>query len=259
MVLSNYGGYTNEKIMTVLTAAIAVASLGYALNPTYLTLILCFVVTSVVVLVGLWIDYKIRRNGNAFLRRIAYYFTRKDSDYDIEQLQCSYSCLGNGLYTSKRIVESKSNRNDLQGLDNRYRWSAPSSMAIVEPIENGQSIKGMHQEDDWIHYTVNFGRVCKKGKTIRSGSIIKNLQDTDNKACPFLSCVIQKKTKQLTMSVEFPKDNKPEGEVIFKVTAYGKQVGENEVLEYNTKVDGYTKTVEYPRKGWRYVISWEKK
>ena len=245
-------------LMIILTSAIAVASLGYALNPTNLTLILCFVITSLVVSLGLWIDYKIKRNGNALLRRIAYFFTKKDDDYDFEQVQCVYSCLGNAVYSSKQIVELKSNKNDLQGFDGRYRWSAPSSMAIVEATEPGQSIKGMHQEDDWMHYTVDFGKVCKKGKTIRSGSAIKNLQDDANQACPFLSYTIQRKTKQLIMCVEFPNGSEANGDVVFKVTAYGKQIGDNQTLRYNTKVGGYTKTVEYPRKGWRYVISWEK-
>lgn len=88
--------------------------------------------------------------------------------------------------------------------------------------------------------------------------MINNLQDPEGLAVPFFSCMVTRRTKQLILTVEFTAENKPIGEVLFKVKAAGKDIGNWEVLKFDPKIDGYTKTIDYPRKGWQYIISWEK-
>lgn len=137
-----------NKFLNVLSCGLAVSSLCYALNPTYNVLIFSFLISCAVVVLGLWLEYKIKTNGNAFINKIFYYLSKKDKDYNFESVHCTYSCLNNNSYKCRRAVEICSNRNDLRGIGDHFRWSAPSSMASIEPVDSKHSIKGKHQEDD---------------------------------------------------------------------------------------------------------------
>ena len=246
-----------NRILTIFTTSLAVATLAFAINPTYWTLIITFFVTCTVVIFGLWIESIIKTKGSNSFNKFIYYFTRNDKFYNLESINCTYICKKNNEYECRRVEKIKSNRRDLQGIDEHFLWSANSSSATIKAYEANQKINSIHQEDDRTCFTIDFGTVCPKNEQIQTGSIIENLKDPQNTALPFFSFTVTRKTKLLVITVEF-QSQLPQGAVLFKAKALGVQVGEAEVLEYDHRKQGYTKTVPYPRKGWQYLISWEK-
>ena len=246
-----------KKIITILTCGLSVAAFAYILSPTLLTLFLSLISTWVIVAFALWLEEKIKTKGNQWINKILYHFTRDSEDYDFQSMQCTYSCLSENKYECSRVVDLRTNRS-IRNINEHFRWSTDSSAAKIEPYDKTHKIKGMHQENDWTCYSVDFGKMYPKNEKITTGSTITNLSDPDNKAVPFLSYTIVRKTKQLILTVEFSKDRLPLGDVVFKTKAFNKEIGNPKVLKYNPEIEGYSETILYPRKGWQYIISWEK-
>lgn len=246
-----------RKLIYLLTSCFAISSFVYIFCPTYLALGVSFGVSLVVLLLGFLIESKIKTTGGLFFNKILYYLSKSDKDYNCEKMSCTYTCLDNKYFECKKDITLKSKRHDLQGVTERYRWSAFASNASIVPINPNHKIKNNHQEEDWSYYFVDFAQIVTKNKKIDTGSIIKNLHDPQHDPVPFFNCTITKKTKLLVLNVEFPQNTKPNGDAVFKTTVNGKEVGKPEVLKYDLSKEGFTKTIQYPRKGWRYIISWD--
>lgn len=246
-----------KKIITIFTCGLSVSAFAYILSPTMLTLFLSLFSTWVIVAFALWLEEKIKTKGNQWINKISYHLTRSSEDYDFESMQCTYSCLSDNRYECQRIVDLRTNQS-IRNINEHFRWSTNSSAANVEPYDKAHRIKGMHQENDWTCYSIDFGKMYSKHKRITTGSTITNLSDPDNLVVPFLSYTVVRKTKQLILTVEFSKDRLPTGDVVFKVKAFGKEIGSPKILNYNPEIEGYSETILYPRKGWQYIISWEK-
>ena len=249
-----------NKFVTILGISISIAPLGYSLNPTILTLVLCFIISLACTSIGFWLDKKLKVKNNSFLNKLYYHFSRKDSQYDFDTVESTYVCLENNEYKCRRIFVLKPRTNDLQAMESRYRWSASSKQAKIIPYDVKHKIKNLRQECDWNCYTIDFGKICTKGEKFTTGATIENLSDPNNEALPFFSHAVTRKTKLLKMTVEFPEGKQPKGDVTFSVMAYGRKIENNpveEVLKYDPRIGGYSKTINYPRIGWTYIISWK--
>lgn len=246
-----------KKIITILTCGLSVSAFAYILSPTRATLFLSLLFTWGVVAVALWLDEKIKTKGNQWLNKILYYLTRRSEDYDYQNMEITYSCLSNHKYECRSIIDLQANK-PIRNINEHFRWSTDSSAAIIVPYDETHRVRGLHQENDWTYYSVDFGRLYRKYETIITGSKITNLNDPNNLAVPFLSYTVVRKTKQLTLTVEFPEDGLPNGDVVFKTKAFNKEIGTPKVLRYNSEIEGFSETIMYPRKGWQYIISWEK-
>lgn len=243
-------------VIAIITSGLAVSSFAYIFSPTYLTLGLGFGITCLVVLLGYFIERKIKTSGGVVLNRIFYWFYKNDKNYNYEDLKATYSCLDNDIYECKKILEIKSQRNDLQSITDSFCWSANSQSIQIDPINPQHQIKGLHQKNGWKHFSIDVG-LCRKGKIVQTGSIIKGLHDPNAKPEPFFSYIVHRKTKVLVLNVEFPQKKRPKGNAVFTVKAGGKEIGKGKPLEFNASHNGFSVTIHYPRKEWTYIISWE--
>lgn len=244
-------------IVTIIAFGLSVASLVVYFTSLWWVSIICLFGTILISSIGFRIERKIKTSGGFFINKIYYYFTRKDKKYNFESVKCTYICYDNEVYETKKQFEIRSNRNDLQEIDERFRWSASSANADIVPLEKGQSIKGKHQEEGWTCYQVEFGGICPKNKKFLTGSIIKNLHDPHARPDSFCSYVVARKTKVLVMDIEFPDNKKPKADATLKITFGDKQVGNPIPLSLDPNTNRFTKTIFFPRKGWRYSISWD--
>ena len=245
-------------VVTIIAFGLSVASLVVYFTSLWWVAVLCLVGTILISSIGFIIERKIKTHGGTVLNRLFYSFSRSDKKFNIESAELTYSCLDGKKYISTRSFRVKSKKKDLRNIEEKFCWSAPSFSAKIEALENGHSIKGVHKEEIWTHYLTDFGCVYPKNEIIKTGSKITNLVDPNDEAVPFLSFNTYKKTKLVVLTVLFPETKKPKGDAEFKIKVGAKEVGKPIRIPYDKSLGGFTKTIEYPRKGWTYLLSWEK-
>ena len=183
--------------------------------------------------------------------------TKNEKNYNIVHKHSIYTYLGNDTYMFEKKYKIQPRKNDLDRMNDRFSWSAPSAGYVASPTESNHKINKTWQQDSWTCFSIYFNEVCKKYKTYTAGSKITNLIDATNSAVPFLSNTIDKKTKCITLEVVFPKDEHPQKA---KFEVFSSDCGENSTFEtdlaYDSEIGGFKQIVHYPRKGWKYVISW---
>lgn len=183
--------------------------------------------------------------------------TKNEKNYNIVSKHSVYTCLGNNTYSFVKKYEIQPRIDDLDRMNDRFSWSAPPTGCIINPLESNHKINTIWQQESWTCFSIYFNKACKKHKPYTVGSEITNLIDTTNSAVPFLSNTIDRKTKCVTLEVVFPKDAHPT-KAKFEIFSSDCGVNSNfeEELAYDSDIGGFKRTVHYPRKGWRYVISW---
>ncbi len=206
---------------------------------------------------GFKIENYIKTNGNQLLNRFVYLFTKGDKKYNIKNKQSTYTYNGNNSYTFKKNYEIIPTIKDLDRVNDRFAWSAPSAGCNINPTESKHCINTIWQQESWTCYSIYFNEECKKGKPYPVGSEISNLIDTTQCAVPFLSNTIDRKTECLTLQVIFPKDCHPT-KAKFEIFSSNSSLNstKEEELAYDGDIGGFKRIIHYPRKGWRYVISW---
>lgn len=246
-----------NKIVTyfsVGTAAFALA-FGFEKNLFVATLVAmgCVLLTAL----GYKLESYIKTNGNQLLDHIVYWFTKSDEIYNIKNKQSTYTYNGNDSYTFRKNYEIIPTINDLDRMDDRFSWSAPSAGCDIDSTESKHSIKTVWQREFWTCFSIYFNEECKKRKPYKVGSVVSNLVDADHTAVPFLSNTIDRKTKCLTLVVVFPKDCHP---ATAKFNVFPSDTSLNSIAEedlaYDDVIGGFKRIIHYPRKRWRYVISW---
>lgn len=208
---------------------------------------------------GFKIETYIKANGNEILNRIIYLLTKNEKKYNVLHKHIIYSYLGNDQYTFEKKYEISPMVRDLDRVNDRFSWSVSSAGCDIMATNAGHTINKVWQQEMWTCYTIYLNEIPVKCKPYNVGSLISNLVDTTHSVVPYLSNTVDKKTKCTTLVVKFPKDDHPE---LAKFEVFSSKAGMDsnyeENLAYDDGVGGFTRTVRYPRKGWRYVISWEK-
>lgn len=239
---------------SVATAAFALA-FGFEQKVNFATLLalICVFIT----FLGYRLEHYIRTNGNDILNKFMYFMTKNENNYNIVNKHSIYTCLDNNSYTFVKKLEIEPRIGDLDRINERFSWSAPSAGCIINPTESTHRINTIWQQESWTCFSIYFNKVCEKRKTYCVGSEITNLIDKTNSAVPFLSNTIDRKTKCITLEVVFPKDSHPD-KAKFEIFSSNCGINSNyeEEISYDRDIGGFKKVVHYPRKGWRYVISW---
>lgn len=249
-----------DKIVIYITVFIGFFALIYGFEKNlYFSAFLSFVVV-VLVFIGYKIENYIKSNGNKILNKVVYFFTRSDKKYNVLHKHCTYTCLKENQYTFKKEYEILPKCSDLDRINDRFAWSAPSNGCKIMPTKTKHSINKKWLQESWTCYSIYFNEQCKKDKSYYVGSEISDLIDTTNTVVPFLSNTIDRKTKRITLEVVFSNDLKPKKAKFESFSSkYGLSSNYEEELAYDSDIRGFKKTIEYPRKGWRYVISWDEK
>lgn len=248
-----------NTLITYFTVGTAMYAIVYAVDGSMFYSFLACAIAIALTFFGFRIDAFIEANGNDLLNKIIYYFTRSYKNYNILHKHVTYTYLGNKEYSFKKEYELEPLTDELDRFDDRFDWSAPSDKCVITPTESDHQITNVWLEESWTRYTVYFGGTAKKGESYKVGSVISDLIDSNDSAVPFLTNTIDKKTKKTTLEVVFPQNDHPDTVkyAIFSNNS-GMEAIHEETLEYDISVRGFKKTIYFPRKGWRYVISWEK-
>lgn len=246
-----------KRIIYFLAFGLSVSSFVYIFANTYLAVGISFFVAIAIALICFWVEKKIKNSDGLWARKIMYFFSRNKGDYRIDRLQCNYVCRDNSTFDCEKLITITSKSNNLSYIKEQFWWSAFCSNPVIV-AEEEDTIQDLHQEYEWTSYYIKFKKDCAYNEKISTGSKIIGLHDPDRKPAPFFSYVVTKKTKKLTLKVIFPESVKPSSNVAqFKISASEQDIVEPELIQYDEIGNCFSKTIEYPRIGWKYMISWE--
>ena len=246
------------KFITYFSVGTASFALVYAFDENiYLSLIIaiaCILLTCL----GFKIENFIKTSGSDFINKLVYCVTRSDKKYNIYHKRSTYTYLGNNTYTFTKKYEIIPTASDLDRINDRFAWSAPSAGCKISPTEDNHKINTIWQKESWTCFSIYFNEAIKKRKKYTVGSEISNLIDTTSCAVPFLSNKIDRKTWCLTLEVIFPPNLHPD-KAKFEIFSPNSELDSNyeEEIAYDSVIGGFKRIIHYPRKGWRYVISWK--
>ncbi len=250
-------GEIMNRIVTILSCFMAVPSFLYIFNQDTKLCLACGFISLIVLIIAYTLEDIFKTKGTSLINKIVYHVTKNDKKYNYKSRHITYSFDGNNKYSCKKVYEIYPTCKNLDCISDRFAWSAPSAGAKILPTEHNHEIGQTWQQDMWTCYSVCFDSVCRKHNSYKVGSIVDNLIDDKKIAVPYLSTTIDRKTETLTMIIKIPKtlDIK---KACFKIYNNKNALNEtySETLEYNDSVGGFKSTIDYPRKGWKYVISW---
>lgn len=247
-----------NKLITIISFALAIASFVDMFFDNLLYSCIAGIFAFILISFGFWIETKIRNYGNDLINQIIYMLSPNEKDYNIISKHFTYECLPNNEYKFTKHYVIKPKCNNLDRINDRFSWSAPSQGAKIDACEKTHEVNSVWQQDMWTYYSIYFNKLCEKNKPYNVGGVVSNLIDTNQVAYPYISSVNNKKTKSVSLVVKIPKDIKP---VNAQLKVYSPKKNDVEVkteeLQYDDTIQGFSKTIFYPRKGWKYVISWK--
>jgi len=107
------------------------------------------------------------------------------------------------VYTKRKKI--KALRNGLSRYEDRYNWTGRGSEGI-RCLDAHQTLVKTERRSTWQFYEVKFNKVLKKGDVI-DVDVEWVLDDTENRAVPFMSATIEEPTKMLSLTVKFPQES----------------------------------------------------
>lgn len=246
-----------NRLIAIVSFAIATPAFVNLFCDNKHHLIASAIIALLIALLGFYLEGIIKKYGNNAINKIIYFLTKSAPNYKILDRYMLYECFDGNTYKCTKTCEIKS-KGDLDRIESRFCWSADSSMAIIDPKYSDHRIENLRSEGRWTAYTIFFGEKIRKGCIIKTGSVISNLIDHDNKVVPFISSKVCYKTRTLTLTVAFYGNRMPKSAVL---EVYSDDLQEycieNRPLEYDPVTHGYSVTIKYPRRKWKYIISWD--
>lgn len=185
-----------NKTVTIISSALAVASFIYMFYSNLFVSCLFGIITALIVCIGFWIESKANVYWNDTFNKMLYYISKNDKKYNIELKEFEYTCSKNNQYSATKKFELYPNCEDLDRMDDSFRWSASSKGSKIEPLIKGHRITEIREEEFSTCYTVYFNETCKKHVLYPVKIQITNLNDSQGDAKPFLSTQIDKKNKE---------------------------------------------------------------
>lgn len=255
-----------NKILTVLSFSLAVAAFVYIFYAeNNLLCILWFVLALVVAVIGFFAEKRIRKNGNKLFDAIVYFFTpngvkiyqENDHKYNVEKFETKYSILDNNTYELSKKLTIKSYDEDFSFLEEGFCWSAPYDEIELTPLCSKHTINNeVYSRENYKRYKIQFNQTYSTKDKIEVGSTVRLKSATYPDE--FFGITIKRKTKHLVMDVYFDSSRLPQNPVVFKTYSSKFKEKTIQILQCDSNKN-YHISIKYPRKGWRYVISWDKK
>lgn len=246
-----------NRFFTILSASLAIPAFVYIFYPNKTIVAIVAGIAFIVSTALFKLEQFIKKNGSLIANAITYFFTRAEK-YLVEEKKVVYERKSKTEWELLKRYSIKPLHNGFDEYDDRFCWSADSSKANILPIEAGQTISRIRDQERWTVYSVVFDRSAAKKKSVPTGSRINNLIDESDSVKPYLSITIPEKTSRLKISVKIPQQFTPKNG---RFSVYSSASSSSEVftksIAYDVPEEAFSETVIYPRKNWRYVITWE--
>lgn len=129
-----------NKILTCFSVGASVFAISLSLDCKIYISIVCGLLSILLVLIGFKIELYIKANGNNLLNKIVYFFTPNDKLYNIlskHSIYTYFGCNDNGsnIYEFTKKYSILPMTNDLDRMNDRFSWSAPSNECVITATE----------------------------------------------------------------------------------------------------------------------------
>lgn len=253
----------NDSFDIALTVIGSVASLigvvEAAINSIHNQKLTLSVVGTLLIILGLSIALISNKRIRYSIKKRLLFLSRNADSYWIKYKEIRY------IFNSKHNMEHKkkhtivSQVHQLCEFTDKFKWSAPQRLESMD-IQCGDEATDINckRVENWNQYELMFPATGMRQK--RTVSIhIRNLEDNENEALPFLSTSIVTKTKKFTMIVEFRDPTLIPENIRYKIFDNYASIFPifDEEIAYNADDRRIEVSEEYPIYGYRYVITWD--
>ena len=138
----------------------------------------------------------------------------------------------------------------------RYHWDQDED--IVVSASDGFTYK-CSEDFKWSNVDVIPVKdtIIHKGDSVTCGFSLKNLKISKLSKHSYLSCKMIEKVKHLKLVATVPQSLNPVENAIFVVqNSFGDEISREKII-YNSNEKTYEKTIDYPRRGRKYIIKCE--
>lgn len=245
--------------LTIVATSLSVSAFAFIFFPDRNIAAITAVSTFFLSLILFAVEQIFRQNGSQIINAVMFFFT-KNGKYIFEEKKVDYERKSDTEWELKKSYTIKSKCRALEEYDDRFSWSANSDDCKITALESGQHVTRIREIEKWTMYTVAFDHSIRRGSRAVTGSTISNLIADQAHVKPYLSITITEKTGSLRMSIKIPKKYNPKNGTL-SVYSSSSSSSDSSVfrkkLEYNTDDETFSETITFPRKKWKYVITWE--
>lgn len=192
------------------------------------------------------------------LNAIIYFFSPSGKNYNIMESSFLYTFFNKTDVQSEKRYQVKFTRNGVTSMPDCYSWTEDGPKE-VRPLYAGQHVSYRWKHGNWDNYTVEFGKTYFRNSVTNTGTVLCGLKTNDYKSKLFLSCGIYEKTKSILLTIKVPP------EILDEVASAQLQAFKNSgdifgndifsvPVEYDSIRQHFSVRIEYPRKGWRYML-----
>ena len=246
-----------NKFFTILAAALSISAFVYIYNPDKKMAMIIFGATVLISILLFYLEHVIKQNGSKLANAFVFYFT-KNGKYIVKEKTFVYEQKNAKNWEAEKKYTIESRCNALEEIEDKFNWSAKSSEEPqIIALENGQKICRIHEQEKWTLFTIRFNRSVSRRKSIYTGAGITNLIAEPSEVKPFLAAHVDTKTRRLKMIAKIPAQFKPINAKFSAYIASSATPVFSRDIQYEAEEESFIETIEYPRKKWRYVITWE--
>lgn len=248
-----------NTVFTIIATSLSVSAFAFIFFPDKRKAAIIAFVAFLLCLLSLLVEHLFKKNGSQIINAVMYFFT-KNREFLLEEKIVEYARKNDKEWVLKKRYRLKSKCRALEEYDDRFSWSANSAGCEITSLEKGQQVTRIRGLENWTFYTIVFDHSVKKGATVDTGSIVSNLIAEPEIVRPYLSITITEKTSRLKLSAKIPAKYGPRNGT-FSVYSSPSSSPDSLVLtkkiEYSNEDESFSETIIYPRKNWKYVITWE--
>lgn len=248
-----------NTLLTIIATSLSVSAFVFIFFPDKRIAAITAFFALLISLLVLFVEHLFKKNGSQIINAVMYFFT-KNRKFLFEEKIVEYERINDKEWVLRKRYRLKSKCRALEEYDDRFSWSANSAGCVITSSESGQQVTRIRGLESWTFYTIVFDRSIKRGATVNTGSVISNLIADSEIVRPYLSITITEKTGRLKLSAKIPAKYKPQNGT-FSVYSSPSSSSDSLVLtkkiEYSNEDESFSETITFPRKNWKYVITWE--
>lgn len=247
-----------NKFCTIISVSLSFACFVYMFNADIYSSCVTGLIVLAISIIGFSLENRAPYYWNSKLNKFLFYVSRNDREYNVECKEYIYTRLSDKEYKYERLATICPTCNNLDRVQERFSWSAPSNGVKISALDQKHEIAAIRQQELWTYYSIYFHQTFRKKEIVKTGSVVHNLIDQNNQAVPFLSVTVDRKTRLLVMRVHFENDNPPQ-RALFKIYSSKNPSKEiySEDLQYDNVIKGFSRTVDFPRQNGKYTIIWQ--
>ena len=204
------------------------------------------------------IEKKLLYSNHKWLDMIAYIFTKNDFNYFVKEKIIEYRiesehCAKYKLSANICVLRQEDNFH----YNGRYVWNQEEPIEVI--LNDPNQFRYTTSENlKWSNIDIFPTTSIPKAKSEYSiGFVLKNLFIVKLTKQSFLSCKVIEKINHLKLVAYVDPQLHPSSKATLEIQKYlGIKISEEEVT-YDEALHTYSKTLNYPRKGRKYIIHWK--